>query len=159
MAIPLQPNVTKDAAFQAERKRRRWQAVKDGQLSRTPDIRRLLQKALIASTEADNGDPRARNRALVYVDSAIDRGLSKTAITDGPNLTQAIAATLDRTPALDHLAGLLYEAADMLAEAGETEDARAVLAIAKKHNTAANVEAWRERSRPVKIVYRNEHDN
>jgi hypothetical protein len=140
MPIPIE----KKRTDKIDREIRKLQAERTGA---TKDVRRLLQKAMLASIQSDNGVDGAGDKVRVLLDAAIDRGLAKSAITDGPGMTGRIAELLDRTPSLDHAAGLLYEAADLLTEAGH-QDAAAVLAIAESINTAANVEQWRTVSRP-----------
>jgi len=145
MPIPIEKN-------RAEKINRQIAKLQDEITGSTTDVRRLLQKAMLQSIQADNGDDVAREKVRVMLDAAIDRGLAKSAITDGPGMTSKIAELLDRTPSLDHAAGLLYEAADLLTEAGH-QDAAAVLAIAESINTAANVEHWRTVSRPhVEVI-------
>ena len=144
MPIPIEKN-------RAEKINRQIAKLQDEITGATTDVRRLLQKAMLQSIEADNGDMVAPEKMRVLLDAAIDRGLAKNAITDGPGMTQKIAALLDRTPSLDHACGLLYEAADLLTEAGHA-DAAAVLATAESINSAANVEQWRQISRPKEVA-------
>ena len=141
MSIPLKKGRSQEVA----RKIRLLQAE---QANTTKDVRRLLQKALIASIENDNGAEGAQDRMLTLLDSAIERGMAPDAIAIGNNMTGRIAALLDRTPSLDHVAGLLYEASDMLAEAGNAKDSKDVLKTAESINSAANVAQWRDVSRP-----------
>lgn len=142
MPIPTQPQL----AAKIDRKIALLQAERTGVVS---DLRRIIQKAHASSQHADNGLPGARERALVLVDLAYDRGLAPGTIKDGPNLTAQLAALLDRTPALDHCCGMLYEAADLLAEAGRAQQAATVFAIAEAINTAADLDAWRRVNRPM----------
>lgn len=141
MPIPIE----KKRAEKIDRQIAKLQAERTGA---TRDVRRLLQKALIASIENDNGVDGALERMQVYLDHALDRGLAPDAIKSGGGMTYKISALLDRTPSLDHAAGLLYEAAELLAEAGRGVDSDAIRTIAESINTAANVATWRDVARP-----------
>lgn len=142
MPIPIEKN-------RAEKIKRQILQLQDEITGATGDVRRLLQKAMLQSIQADNGNELAMEKALVLLDAAIDRGLSSAAITNGPNLTQRIAQLLDRTPSLDHACGLLYEAADLLSEAGHS-GASVALSLAESINTSENVLHWRNVSRPTR---------
>ena len=116
------------------------------------DVKRLMQKALTASTEADNGLAGASDRMLALIDSAIDKGLDPDTIQSGFGMTAKIAEVLGEVPAMDHAAGLAYELSDMLNLAGRADDAAAVFAIGETINTPANVESWRQLSRPKEYI-------
>lgn len=146
--IPLKKGVTKSKAEEADKALRRHRAALSDQTGTTKDIRRLLQKALLHAIQADNGHAASRDKMLVCLDIAIERGMLSDAITDGPGMCGKISALLDRGESLDHCCGLLYEVVDMLTEAGRVEDAQAARSIAESINTPANVEAWRGVSRP-----------
>jgi len=111
------------------------------------DVERLIRRALIASIEADNGLAGAAERRTVLIDEALKRGLADSAIKDGPGMTRKLSDLLGGPASLDHAAGLLHEAAAMMAEAGDA-DANQVLAIANRINTADAVDKWRKVSVP-----------
>lgn len=141
MAIPLEPSRQQ----QIQSKIDRLQRIKTGA---TADVRRLLQKARLRQIQADNGVPGAADDVRVYLDAAIDRGLAKDAITLGPGMLVKLNQLLDRPEQMNHVAGLLYEAADMLTDKGMLQEAASVLAIAQGIATENDAAGWRATTQP-----------
>jgi len=145
MAIPIQ----KKFGENLKRERRRLEEQEKTYLR---DIRRILMKALVASREADNGIPGAREERDMLCDLAIDKGLAPTALRLKANMTSDIAALVDRQPAQAHALGLLMSAADMLTEAGLSDDALTISEIVDRLNTANDAATWKDSATPIVYI-------
>tara|TARA_R110002012_G_scaffold120651_1_gene270063 strand:+ start:18863 stop:19306 length:444 start_codon:yes stop_codon:yes gene_type:complete len=145
MPIPLEHGRSQKIAKQ-KRKLERQEA------GTTKDIRNLLYKARIHAIEADNGNDDAREDMWALLDAAIERGMSKGAISKGGGMVGKINALLDRPESQSHALGLLLNAADLLADL-DARKAAEVRAIADKLDNTQDHANWQVIATPVREVY------
>lgn len=139
--LPIRP----DLEEKLDRDLRRLRAQKAGARK---DVERLLYKALIAARAAAQGVAGKRELVDHYLDAAIDAGLSPDAIRSGGNMADKIAAILTVPVQLAEAAGLLYEAADLLAQAGRDPQPHLDAADAITADPA-EIANWRTVTRPT----------
>jgi hypothetical protein len=140
MPIPLeQGNI--------QRRERQIARLKRQQTGTTRDVRRLLYKARLHAIEADNGNEDAREDMLAVLDAAIERGLSKNAITIGGGMVNRINDLIDRPESQSHALGLLLNAADLLADFDAAKAAE-VTAIADTLDNTQDHVTWQAIATP-----------
>ena len=140
MAIPLEQGRLKKIA---EEKR----TLERQEKNTTKDVRRLLCMARIKAIESNNGVDGASDDMLALLDMAIKRGMASDAIRAGGGMVGKINALLDRPWSQAHALGLLWCAADLMAEFDEAK-ASTLRTMAEGLDNTTDVGTWRDIATP-----------